>query len=53
MQVFRVVGEDEADPATGAISYVSPLGRAVLGREAGDVVEVAGREVEIISVRPS
>ena len=41
VQVFRIVGEDEADPATGAVSYVSPLGRALLGREVGDAFEVA------------
>ena len=49
-QTFRIVGEDEADPAAGSISYVSPLARALRGRSVGDVVSVAG-EVEIISVR--
>ena len=47
-QRFRIVGEDEADPAAGLISYVSPLARAVLGRMQGDVVEVSGAEVEIL-----
>ena len=51
-QVFRLVGEDEADPAAGAVSYVSPLARAVLGRDIGDTVEVAGRELDILAVRP-
>jgi transcription elongation GreA/GreB family factor len=51
-QVLRIVGEDEADPAAGAISYVSPLARAVLGREAGDTVQVGDREVEIVHVQP-
>jgi transcription elongation GreA/GreB family factor len=49
-QVFRIVGEDEADPAHGSISHVSPLARALFGKEAGDVVEVAGRESEILQV---
>ncbi len=49
-QTFRIVGEDEADPAAGSISYVSPLARALMGKSAGDVVSVAG-EVEIVSVR--
>jgi len=49
-QTFRIVGEDEADPAAGSISYVSPLARALMGKAEGDVVTVAG-EVEIISVR--
>jgi transcription elongation GreA/GreB family factor len=49
-QTFRIVGEDEADPAAGSISYVSPLARALMGRSVGEVVQVAG-EVEIKSVR--
>ena len=49
-QQFRIVGEDEADPAKGAISYISPVARAVLGRSVGDVVEVGGTEVEIVAV---
>src|SRR5579871_3379199 len=31
-QTFRIVGEDEADPAHGSVSYVSPLARGLLGR---------------------
>lgn len=46
-QTFRIVGEDEADPAQGTVSYVSPLARAVIGKEEGDVVKVAGGDVEI------
>jgi transcription elongation GreA/GreB family factor len=49
-QRFRIVGEDEADPARGSVSYVSPLARAVLGRRVGDVVSVNGAEVEIVGV---
>ncbi len=49
-QVFRIVGEDEADPARGAISYISPVARAVLGKSVGDTVLVAGAEVEIMGV---
>jgi transcription elongation GreA/GreB family factor len=49
-QVFRIVGEDEADPAKGAISYLSPIARGVLGKSVGDVVEVGGTEVEIVAV---
>ena len=50
-QVFRIVGEDEADPAKGAIFYASPLARALLGKSVGDVAEVNGAEVEIVAVR--
>ena len=51
MQTFRIVGEDEADPAAGSVSYVSPLARAVMGKTVGYVVKVAGDEVEIMAVR--
>lgn len=49
-QSFQIVGEDEADPAHGAISYISPLARAVLSKQVGDVVTVGGTEVEILAV---
>ncbi|THD61384.1 transcription elongation factor GreA [Phenylobacterium sp.] len=49
-QVFRIVGEDEADPALGSVSYVSPLARGLLGKRLGDVVSVNGAEVEIVAV---
>jgi len=49
-QTWRIVGEDEADPAHGSVSHVSPLARAVMGRRAGDEVMVAGQSVEIVSV---
>lgn len=49
-QTFRIVGEDEADPAAGRISYVAPLARAMLGKSTGDVVTVSGSEVEILQV---
>ena len=50
-QTFRIVGEDEADPAHGTISYVSPLARAVMKCGPGDTVEIAGRKAEILDVR--
>jgi transcription elongation factor GreA len=37
---YRLVGAGEADPAAGSISYVSPVGSALLGRRVGDLVEV-------------
>jgi len=49
-QTFRIVGEDEADAARGSISYVSPLARALLGREVGEVATLGGQDVEIITV---
>jgi transcription elongation GreA/GreB family factor len=35
---YRIVGEDEADPDAGLISYVSPLAQALLGAAEGDLV---------------
>ena len=49
-QTFRIVGEDEADPANGAVSYVSPLARALLGKGVGDVAVVGGGEVEVVAI---
>jgi transcription elongation GreA/GreB family factor len=49
-QTFRIVGEDEADPSIGKISYMSPLAQALLGKQEGDVVQAAGSEVEILKV---
>jgi transcription elongation factor GreA len=53
-QRYEIVGEDEADAAQGRLSYNSPLGRALIGREEGDHVSVevpAGRlEIEILEV---
>jgi transcription elongation GreA/GreB family factor len=49
-QTFRIVGEDEADPAKGSVSYVSPLARALMGKAVGDVVAVAGGEAEIVAI---
>ena len=40
-QVLTIVGSSESDPTTGRISSASPVGRALLGREAGDEVAVA------------
>jgi len=37
---WQIVGEDEADIKAGKISYSSPLGRALIGKESGEKVEV-------------
>lgn len=37
---FTILGPDEADPAKGSISYLSPVGQALLGKEVGDEVNV-------------
>jgi transcription elongation factor GreA len=37
---YQIVGQAEADAKSGMISYNSPLGRALIGRQLGDEVEV-------------
>ena len=50
VQTYRIVGEDEADPKAGSISYVSPIARGLMGKSAGDVVTVGGKDLEIVDV---
>ena len=38
---YQLVGQTEADAKSGRISYNSPLGRALIGRQAGEEVEVS------------
>jgi len=49
-KTWTIVGEDEADPAKGSISHVSPMARELFGKTVGDVVTVSGREWEIVSL---
>jgi transcription elongation GreA/GreB family factor len=49
-KTYRIVGEDEADPTTGSISYIAPVARALMGKSVGDVATVGGHEVEIIAI---
>jgi transcription elongation GreA/GreB family factor len=51
VQTYRIVGEDEADPKTGSISYVSPVARLLMGKAVGDVVTMGGHELEIANIR--
>lgn len=39
-EVYRIVGSAEADPINGKVSHSSPMGQALLGRQAGDTVAV-------------
>ena len=50
-QAYRIVGEDEADPAKGSVSSASPLASALLGKTVGDTAMVNGAEVEVVAVR--
>ena len=47
---YQVVGEDEADPANGRISYVSPIARLLIGLSAGDVAVLPNGEATIESI---
>lgn len=49
-QKYRIVGEDEADPKAGSISFVSPVARSLTGKAVGDVVVASGQELEIIAI---
>lgn len=51
VQTFRIVGEDEADPAAGSISYVSPLARVLMGKSEGDEAMLDGAAIEIVQIR--
>ena len=46
--VYEIVGTTEADLDAGRISNESPIGNALLGRKAGDVVEVAVPEGTVV-----
>ncbi len=49
-QTYRIVGEDEADPAKGSVSYVSPLAVALVGKAVGDTIRIAGADAEIVAI---
>jgi transcription elongation GreA/GreB family factor len=50
-QTFRIVGEDEAEPSEGTLSYVSPVARALLNKAVGDVITAGSGEAEIVEIR--
>ena len=50
VQKYRIVGEDEADPKCGSISFVSPVARLLMGKAVGDVAGTSDQELEIISI---
>jgi transcription elongation GreA/GreB family factor len=49
-QSFRIVGEDEADPAQGSVSYISPIAKSLLGKKVGELAKLGNAELEIVSV---
>jgi|SRR5689334_18262084 transcription elongation factor GreA len=52
---WQIVGEDEADIKAGRISYSSPIGRALIGKEPGETVDVQTpgglKRYDIVDVR--
>ena len=54
-RVVRIVGVDEADVNKGLISFISPVAKLLIGKKAGDVIELKGSErieVEEVSFEP-
>jgi transcription elongation GreA/GreB family factor len=55
-ETIDIVGEDEADPAAHMVSWASPLARALMGAEVGDVVELGDRtppvEIKVLAIAP-
>lgn len=51
-RVLAIVGDDEADPTGGSISFSAPLARAMLGAEPGELLPFADNEeaIEVLSV---
>jgi len=50
VQTYRIVGEDEADPTAGTISFVAPVARLLIGKAIGESVGPPGQELEIIAI---
>lgn len=48
--VWKIVGEDEADAASGRISHASPMAIALFGKTVGEVASVNGHEWEIVEL---
>ncbi len=53
--VYKIVGEDEADIKNGLLSYTSPIARALIGKNEGDIVNFQApggeKQYEVIEVR--
>ena len=52
-RIVEIVGDDEADPASGRIAFSAPLARALIGAGPGDLSDFGGKAdaIEIVSVR--
>ena len=54
VKTVEIVGDDEADPHAGLISFSAPLARALIGAAAGDSADFGGRAdaIDVIEVSP-
>lgn len=54
-RTLAIVGDDEADPANGRISFTAPLSRAMMGAEPGEMLPFGGKDdaIEVLSVAVS
>jgi len=50
VQTYRIVGEDEADPKAGSISFVAPVAKSLMGKAVGDVVGAGAQEIEVLAI---
>jgi transcription elongation GreA/GreB family factor len=50
VQKYRIVGEDEAEPRAGSVSFASPVAKSLLGRAVGDVVGSGNQQLEIVAI---
>ena len=50
VQKYRIVGEDEAEPKGGSISFASPVAKNLMGRAVGEIVGAGSTELEIIAI---
>ena len=50
VQKYRIVGEDEADPKAGSISFASPVAKSLMGKSVGDVAGSGNQELEIVAI---
>ena len=52
---YKIVGEDEADIKSGMVSFTSPIARALIGKNEGDIVNFSApggeKQYEVIEVR--
>ncbi len=51
-RTYRLVGEDEADPARGLLTAQVPLARALMGLRVGEAADWRGDELEVVALSP-